>query len=168
MCKPREIIICIFWWKTMHLEIKKNDLSNYSYDTKKWHPSTVLCCKTAFLKWAWQKVNVLPRPRTGFFHSGWIWPLKWGTLHLWTPTGSKMASRQSWKIIKTFLLLLELTVILIVQLWWLAILEPVEVQRRNVPHFKGLINLKWKGARTRMWQHIYLMTRSFKNGRFTT
>ena len=26
-----------------------------------------------------------------------IRPLKWGTLRLWTPTGSKMANRQSWK-----------------------------------------------------------------------
>ena len=26
-----------------------------------------------------------------------IRPLKWGTLCLWTPTGSKMASRQIWK-----------------------------------------------------------------------
>ena len=26
-----------------------------------------------------------------------IWPLRWGTLCLWTPTGSKMANRQSWK-----------------------------------------------------------------------
>ena len=57
----------------------------------------VLWCKMAFFKKVWQKVKVPSRPWALGFKSALIRPLKWGTLCLWTPTGSKMASRQSWK-----------------------------------------------------------------------
>ena len=49
-----------------------------------------------------------------------------------------MASRQSWKNEKKVRLSKEDG---FRQLWRLAILEPVGVQRHNVPHFKGLIML---------------------------
>ena len=93
--------------------------------------------------------------------------LKWGTLCLWTPTGSKMASRQSWKNekkvrLKSATQLLRHSSTLVrksllgrisftyFQLWRLAIFEPVGVQRHKVPHFKGLIsanlNLRAQGC----------------------
>ena len=43
---------------------------------------------------------------------------------------------------KTALLVLKRTFFSIVQLWRLVSLEPLEVLRRNVPHFKGLIYAK--------------------------
>ena len=52
----------------------------------------------AFFKWSWQRVKVLPRPWASKSKLSMIRPLKWGTLCLWTPTGFKMASRQSLKI----------------------------------------------------------------------
>ena len=95
----------------------------------------------AFFKWSWQRVKVLPRPWASKSKLSMIRPLKWGTLLLLTPTGFKMASRQSWKNEKTSVLLVKQTFSLIFQLWRLAILKPFGVQRRNVPHFKGLIML---------------------------
>ena len=56
-------------------------------------------CKMDFFTRAWQKVKVLSRPWALGFESALIRPLKWGTLCLWTPTGSKMASRQSLKYV---------------------------------------------------------------------
>ena len=49
----------------------------------------------AFFKWSWQRVKVLPRPWASKSKLSMIRPLKWGTLHILTPNGSKMASRQS-------------------------------------------------------------------------
>ena len=95
----------------------------------------------AFFKCPWQKVKVLPCPWASKSKLCMMRPLKWGTLLLLTPTGFKMASRQSWKNEKTSVLLVKQTFSLIFQLWRLAILKPFGVQRRNVPHFKGLIML---------------------------
>ena len=50
-----------------------------------------------------------------------------------------MTSSQIWKIEKNVNFTNKTDVFLIVQLWQLAILEPIGVQRRNVPDFKGLI-----------------------------
>ena len=33
----------------------------------KLYGSKGLCSKTAFLKWAWQRINVLSRPESGYF-----------------------------------------------------------------------------------------------------
>ena len=41
---------------------------------------------------------------------------------------------------KTSILVLKRTFFSIVQLWQLIFLEPLRVQRRYVPHFKGLIS----------------------------
>ena len=74
-----------------------------------------------------------------------IRPLKWGTLCLWTPTGSKMASRQSWKNERKspskYGNPLKTDILLYFQLWRPVIFEPVGVRTHNVPHFKGLIML---------------------------
>ena len=51
----------------------------------------------AFFKRVWWKVNVLSHTWAVGSTLPLIRPLKWGTLCLWTPAGSKMASRQSWK-----------------------------------------------------------------------
>ena len=95
----------------------------------------------AFYKWAWQRVKVLPRPLASKSKLSMIRPLKWGTLCLWNPTGFKMASRQSWKIKENVRLTSKTDVFSFFQLWRLAILKPVGIQRCNVPHFKGLIML---------------------------
>ena len=42
------------------------------------------------------------------------------------------------------------------QLWRLAILEPVGVQRHNVPHFEGLIVLYLDSRSSRAWHHFYV------------
>ena len=57
----------------------------------------IFVSKMAYFKGAWRKVKVLPRPWAWRSKSSSIRPLKWGTVRLWTPSGSKMASRQSWK-----------------------------------------------------------------------
>ena len=85
-------------------------------------------CKMAFFKRAWQKVKVLSCTWALGFKSEMIRPLKWGTLHSRTPSGSKNTSHQSWKKKK--------------KIWWLVFLKPMGVQRRHVPHFKGLICAK--------------------------
>ena len=113
---------------------------NYSPLQKNW-PFWSFPSEMAFFKWAWQRVKVLPRPWASKSKLRGIRPLKWGTLCLWTPTGFKMASRQSWKKEKTSVLLVRRTSSLIFKLWRLAILKPVGVHRHNVPHFKGLIRL---------------------------
>ena len=63
--------------------------------------------------------------------------------------------------------LLQCTItISLVQIWRLAILEPVAVQRHNVPHCKGLIVLYFDSRSSRAWQHFYLPPRSFEKGHF--
>ena len=104
-------------------------------------PIALLWSKIAFFKRAWRKVKVLSCPWALGSKLPLIRALKLGTLRLWTPTGFKMASRQSWKNEKTSVLLVKQTFSLIFQLWRLTILKPFGVQRRNVPHFKGLIIL---------------------------
>ena len=63
-------------------------------------PLANIRCKMAFFKRAWQKVKVLSRPWPSRSTLALIRPLKWGTLRLWTPSGSKNTSRQSWTIEK--------------------------------------------------------------------
>ena len=94
----------------------------------------------AFFKCPWQKVKVLPCPWASKSKLCMMRPLKWGTLLLLTPTGFKMASRQSWKNEKYVCFITRMNFFSIVRLWRLAILQQVGVQIRNVPHFKGLIN----------------------------
>ena len=53
------------------------------------------------------------------------------------------------------------------QLWRLAILVPVGVQRHNVPHFKGLIELYLDLRSSRAWHHFYLPPRPKEKGHFT-
>ena len=65
-------------------------------------------------------------------------PLKWDTARLWTPTGFKNTSHQSWTFEKTFVLVLKRRFFSNVQLWRLIFLNPVGVQKRTVSHFKGL------------------------------
>ena len=69
-------------------------------------------------------------------------PLKWGTWRLWTPSGFKNTSSQNWTIDKNVRLSTKADVFSIVQIWRLVFLEPLGVQRRHVPHFKGLIYAK--------------------------
>ena len=52
------------------------------------------------------------------------------------------------------------------QLWRLAILEPLGVQRHNVHHFKGLIVLYLDSRSSKVWQHFYLLPRSCEKGHF--
>ena len=56
--------------------------------------------KMAPCTWAWQKVKVVSRPWASSSTLALIRPLKWGTVCLWTPSGSKNTSRQSWTIEK--------------------------------------------------------------------
>ena len=65
-------------------------------------------------------------------------PLKWDTVCLWTPTGFKNTSRQSWTFEKNLHFSTKTNVFSNVQLWRLLFLNPVGVQRRAVSHFKGL------------------------------
>ena len=62
-------------------------------------------------------------------------PLKWGTARLWTPTGFKNTSRQSWTFEKNLCFTTKTNN---VQLWRLVEADPGGVQRRAVSHFKGL------------------------------
>ena len=97
--------------------------------------------KMAFFKRVWWKANVLSHTWGVGSTLPLIRHLKWGTLCLWTPTGSKMASCQSYKNEKTFVLELKRTFFFsIVQLWQLVFLEPLGVRESNVPHFKGIIS----------------------------
>ena len=124
----------------------------------------------AFYKWACQRVKVLPRPWASKSKLSMIRPLKWGTLLLLTPTGFKMASRQSWKNEKTSILLVK-------QIWRLAIMKPCRVQRCNVRHFKGLIKLnldfeaQGRGSSFILWHgHLEkaIWKRLFGKGYFTS
>ena len=105
-------------------------------------PLAISRSKMAPRNWAWQRVKVVSRPWASGSTLALIRPLKWGTLRLWTPTGSKNTRRQSWMIEKNVRFSTKSDVFSIIQLWRLVFLEPVGVQRRNVPHFKGLINAK--------------------------
>ena len=78
-----------------------------------------------------------------------------------------MASRQSWKNEKNVHFTTMTDFFSFFQLWRLAILEPVGVQRRNVPHFKGLILLELDSRSSRALQHIYLLPRPCEKGHFT-
>ena len=91
-----------------------------------------------FFKRVWQIVKVLSRPWASRPTLVRTRPLKWGTWRLWTPSGSKNTSRQSWRI---DVLVLKRT-FSIVQLWRLIFLEPLRVKRHYVSHFKGLISAK--------------------------
>ena len=55
----------------------------------------------------------------------------------------------------------------IVQLWRLVFLEPLEVQRRNVSHFKGLIVFYLDSRRSKALQNFYLLSRPLGKGHFT-
>ena len=61
---------------------------------------TVFRCKTAFFDWSWHIVIVPPRPWASRSTLALIRALKWDTVCLWTPTGSKVTSRQIWSIEK--------------------------------------------------------------------
>ena len=98
--------------------------------------------KMGLRNWAWQRVKVVSRPWAPRSTLALIRPFKWGTQCIWTPTGSKMTSCQIWTIEKNVRFSTKRMFFSIVQLWRLVILEPVEVQRRCVPHFKGLISAK--------------------------
>ena len=102
----------------------------------------ILWCKMTFFKWAWHKEKVMPCPLASRSTLTLIRPLKWDTWRLWTPSGSKNTSHQSWMIKKTVRFSTKWTVFLIVQLWRMVFLEPLEVNRRYVSHFKGLISAK--------------------------
>ena len=70
-------------------------------------------------------------------------PLKWGTLCLWIPCGSKNKGPQSWKNKKTkkSVYVRKWKIFSFFQLWRIVFLESVGGQRHNVPHFKGLVML---------------------------
>ena len=53
------------------------------------------------------------------------------------------------------------------QLWRLVSLQPLEVQGRNLPHFKGLINANWKSSSLRVWRQYYYLPRRLEKGHFT-
>ena len=82
-----------------------------------------------------------------------------------------MASRQSWKNERKspsrYGNRLKTDILSYFQLWRLAILEPVGVQIRNVPHFKGLIVLYLDLRSSRAWQYIYPLPRPLEKGHFT-
>ena len=100
----------------------------------------LLWSKMAKFKRAWHKVIVLPRPWAAGSTQPLIRPLKWGTLRVWTPSGSGMTSRQSWKYEKKSVLVRKMNFFSNFQLWRLVIPEPLGVQTHNVPHFKGQIS----------------------------
>ena len=82
-----------------------------------------------------------------------------------------MASRQSWKYERMSVFrrfpYLDGLFLSFFQLWRLAILEPVGVQIRNVPHFKGLIVLYLDLRSSRAWQYIYPPPHPLEKGHFT-
>ena len=49
----------------------------------------------------------------------------------------------------------------------MAILEPVGVQRHNVPHFKGLIKLYMDWESSWVWHHFYLLPHPSEKSHFT-
>ena len=102
----------------------------------------IVWCKMAFFKWAWQKVKVLSHPWASRSILALMRPFESGTQCLWTPTGSRMTSRQSWTIEKNVCFSTTTDVFSFIQLWRLVFLEPLGVQRHYVPHFKGLISAK--------------------------
>ena len=53
------------------------------------------------------------------------------------------------------------------QLWRLVTLEPLGVQGRNLPRFKGLIDANWKSSSSRVWQQYYYLSRPLEKGHFT-
>ena len=68
-----------------------------------------------------------------------------------------MASRQSWKNEKNVRFTTKTDVFF--NHSTLTALEPVGVQRHNVPHFKGLIVLYLDSRSSRAWQHFYFLPR---------
>ena len=101
------------------------------------------------------------------FQLALIRPLKWGTVCLWTPPGSKNKSRQSWTIEKIVGFCTKTDFFWIVQLWRLVFLDPVGVKRHTIPHFKGLMKLDWNQKRPRVWLHFYPPLRPWEKGHFT-
>ena len=99
--------------------------------------------------------------------SQFTFKMRYIILCLWTLPGSKMANHQSSTIEKKVHFRKKRTFFSIVQIWWLAILEPVGVQRPNVPHFKGLIKPDWNQKRPRAWHHFYYGSRPLEKGHFT-
>ena len=97
-----------------------------------------------FFKWVWCKVKVVSRPWASEGHWSLIRPLKWGTNCIQTPSGSKLAGRQSLKYRKRVCLskesLLKRIFSPYFKLWRPASLEPMGVRRHYVSHFKGLIS----------------------------
>ena len=63
-------------------------------------PHAFIRSKMGLRNWAWQRVKVVSHPWAPRSTLALIRPLKWGTVCLWTPTGSKNTSRQSWTIEK--------------------------------------------------------------------
>ena len=53
------------------------------------------------------------------------------------------------------------------QLWRLITLEPLKVQGRNLPHFKGLIDADWKCSSSRVWRQYYYLPHPLEKGHFT-
>ena len=81
-----------------------------------------------------------------------------------------MASRQSWKNERKspsrYGNRLKTDILSYFQLWRLAILEPVGVQRHNIPHFKGLIVLYLYLRSSRAWHHFYYWPRPLEKSHF--
>ena len=79
-----------------------------------------------------------------------------------------MAVRQSWTIKKNIRVSTKTAVFFaIVQIWRTAILEPVGVQRHNVPHFKGIIKLYMDVKSSMTWHHFYYGSRPLEKSHFT-
>ena len=102
----------------------------------------ILWCKTAFFNRAWHIVIVPPSPWASRSILALNRPLKWGTVCLWTLSGSKDTGRQSWKNEKNLQFpYLNGLFFVFSALTACVSLEPLGVQRHTVPHFKGLIKL---------------------------
>ena len=113
------------------------------------------------VKWLYSRGR---RARKKYFHGlelelfqlALIRPLKWGRLRPWTSSSSQLTSHQSWKKKKRIRLSKEVLT-----------LEPLGVQGRNLPHFKGLINAYWKSPSSRVWRQYYYLPRPLEKGHFT-
>ena len=93
--------------------------------------------------------------------------LKWGTVRLWTPTGSKDTSRQSWTLKKNVRFSTKTNFFFNVHFWRLVSLLPVGVQRRAVPHFKDLFKIFKMRYSMSLYSNGIIFKFRFQKSRFT-
>ena len=120
-----------------------------------------------FFKWVWHKVIVLPRSWASRSTLALIRPLKWATVCLWTPSGSKNTSRQSWSIEKNVRFSTKSDVFFDCSTLTAGIFGTSGSSETYCTSFERS-NQCLSGARSsRAWQYFYLVPRPFEKGHFT-